>query len=302
MGLLKGVPLLWLALLASPARAAFDPDPTPLHGYELSTDESAGSGQLIYGFGAELRFGSEDDFLNQTASVHASYSQQLGRQTPGDPTTPILHTTNWNGGLTLAPFTDGTVGVDLDSSSDDIDGLFTNGVKLETGWKLVSISYRFAKTELQEGFSIPSGKNFHGSFIYQNQLGADITLPVGRKNGLLLSGSVSAFNPDVSGFADLLQKSVFSSLAPLQNQLQSFEDWDVRAIWRHYFPQRFDSTVDVRYVHLVFPVNPHWDLAVAAGCEVTTNLHVELGAEYSRDTSEHQLLGRVGIRYGWDRD
>jgi hypothetical protein len=298
-------------LLLAPALAGANVF-APVSGIEASLKGGVGPGRIGEGGTTfTVRFGDDDDKSNRSGDLHLSYDDQL---TPSDSTnvdSDIKHIHSWSGGFLVSPWKGGSVGVELDSTSDYSLNLYSDGVKATIGQEPFKLSYRFARSTLRTQINLGTPKNpvlREGAGIYQQTLELEDEIKLEKGSRLTLTGAASLFHPDVNQFADLLNGAqlpngvqVFQGFSSFQDTLENFQRWAFGANWKYDLPDGWDSTVSATLSNIVISANPLVETQLALGYEFSEAVHVQGEWDYTHDPQTHSSLYTLEFRYTWDR-
>ena len=301
MALLKAWFLLLFALqLTSPAYADV---PGLINHLDVLGNGTAAAGSVYSAGGTTiLGLGNLDNPSNRTGELHLSYTSQVSPSNPYDPNSSLKQTANWTYGAQADLWEKVFLGVDFDSLSDNVELLYTNGIKVTLGIDPLKLSYRHARNQIQYGFKLPftGPLEFQGAFIFQDTLDAELTFLLGEKDSLSFTGSYSVFSPNVSLFADLLN-SYLSALSNFQDTIQSFEQWSMGFHFSHEFNDTWDAGFDAKLAHLIIPANPSVETSLTLGYRFSKQFHVQVGWDYTGDPLYHLSSGALELKYSWDR-
>jgi hypothetical protein len=291
---------LWIVL--SGATALASEVPHLIDGAELSSEDSAGPGSIYsWGFTGVVRLGSEDDLSNRSGDLHFNYTNQIAPENVTGPVDPLKHSTNWSGGTAINLWTGAFVGLDLESTSDPIEQLYSDALKVSLGQDPVRFSYRYSRNEIEFPLVI-SNRPYDGTFIYQHTAEVEVSLVNNDVDYFSVVGNYSFFFPNAQEFASLLSLPQLASLSNFQDTLDEFEQWSVGVNWTRHFGSKWDGTFAPRLAHLIIPGSPLEELVLNVGYKINNTFHVQIGADYTHDSLEHQIVFPLVIKASWDRE
>ena len=264
--------------------------------------ESAGGGP-----GSIYSFGSGGDVNFDTGALHFTYLKQFAPVDPTDPDVHLKGTDNWTAGVDHQ-LSDLWVGsLEYDQLRDTSENLSTDGIKVGASYDKYHLSYRFARSSIDETvlFSSASQKKtvpLYGAFIYQSTVEGSVDFELTKHDTLIPDFSYSFFSPDVQAFSQILGNTFAGKFTNFTDTLQSIEDWALTLSYNHEMNEKWSYNVKSGVAHLITGSNLSLELNPGVTLKYSQLLATTLSADYVYIPGSPALTFELEFKFHLQKD